>query len=57
MRQTLGHSLGDGKRKMLKDYGLMGRVANLRNTQSVMEENSRFLLFLFFLLKRDLLIF
>lgn len=57
MRQTLGHSLGDGKRKILKDYGLIGRVANLRNTQSVMEENSRFLLFLFFLLKRDLLIF
>jgi len=31
MCQTARHSLGDRERKILKDYGLMGRVVALRN--------------------------
>ena len=41
MCQNLGHSLGDRERKILKDYGLIGRVVVVRNIQSETEENNR----------------
>ena len=40
MCQNSSHGLGDIERKILKDYGLVGRVVALRNTQSEMEEKS-----------------
>ena len=35
------HRLGDRETKILKDYGMIGRVVALRNIQSKMEQNSR----------------
>lgn len=40
MCQNSSCSLGDRKRKILKDYGSIGRVVALRNIQSEVEEKS-----------------
>jgi hypothetical protein len=39
--QNLGHNLDDRERKILNDFGPIGRVVALRNIQSEIEENSR----------------
>ena len=38
MCQNSSHNVGDRERKVLKDYGLIGRVIALRNIQSEMEK-------------------